>query len=175
MAAPSSAASIMPASRPMAYSATTAGAHALSITARAYHRAELRRASLSDQKVPSGTTRAAWRKDVAKLPPQHLGCFSVSYPALRWHSIPCEKSEHHYPEDVKNSSGEDQGPKPALVGVAGEQGEDDVLDMVAPGSMSSVTGSFPSETGPGGIVLRHPAPVVRPKPITVPRVVVLCL
>lgn len=89
--------------------------------------------------------KAAWRAAVKQLPVPGPGCFTASFPAIRWHAVHC-----HAAPDVRY--GPRQGNRAFTVG----NGNDYSAQVSS--TISSVTGSFAgvnagaTETGAGGVV-----------------------
>ena len=92
---------------------------------------------------------ADWKRKISTLPlPNRRSCFTARYPNLHWRRKRCTKTRPHVPLIANhNAPGEVQRAIPRTVGGTGG---DFLLQMANPTDMSSVTGSFPSESGPEG-------------------------
>jgi hypothetical protein len=82
----------------------------------------------------AGGSIKAWQRAIAKNPSRQAGCFTASYPSLKWRQFPCQKPALNAPPQVIVR--QQHSHPPQLVG----NGTD--LLVQATGT-TSVTGSFP--------------------------------
>jgi hypothetical protein len=80
--------------------------------------------------------RDSWRTSIAKVPVPHEGCFTASYPDMKWTAVGCvvAPSQPFHAED-------------ASPGGADTVGASKDYAAVVVGRMSSASGSFPAVTG----------------------------